>query len=713
MKCNACKREFDERLAVGVCPYCGSEYEQPVSGMNATDSVWIGESTAAGAQPFGRVRAEESSDTRDPKWLAPGTVLNGRYQILRVLGAGGFGITYLVRDLKTGAYKAVKEYFQQGVVNRLLGETNVFISAPKRREEFEYGRARFLEEARIVAKFQSPNIVKVDDFFAENNTTYMVMEYLDYPTLEDYIIRRRAPLDADEAVRIGVSLCEALEEIHRAGVIHRDIAPDNIFVTKDGVKIIDFGSARLSREDTEDLLIVTKPGYAPPEQYEQINLRRDRQKAWTDVYALGATLYMAVTGRVPVESTNRVADSDRNEDSLREPIEINANISEQLNNTIMTAMAINIHERFQNVTELKEALLEQRRVRPLEVVRKGKRRRRTAGITAGFLAAAMLFGVAGAKRLHEKKEIELPPASISVWYATSEDELFSQQETDAMDHILSELRSGAAFPKVEIELRAIPESEYAAALEQAAQEGALPTLFETPAEDSGVMAQTEPLDGVSKEITRGSCLFLDQYDRYFETGDRFPIGFHVPVIYINKTLVPDYTEDTKIGSMADFMQLCSGEMNRMSIGLNPADAGLYAEMMPDFQEHADAFQNGSAESFCEGRTVAYFSDSSDYYRIRSSLSGYFAMAVVDTNHLVCRFTDFWSIRACEDEAEAMAAEAFLVFLTSNTAQDYLFLHTNLPGLPLEKGVLQQYEDVVPTMYWNILSDYESFAALAP
>ena len=185
---------------------------------------------------------------------------------------------------------AIKEYFQQGVVNRIPGDTDVFVAAPKRQAEFEYGKERLIEEARIVAKFQSPSIVRVDDFFEENGTSYMVMEFLDYETMEDFLIHQKRPLTEDEAVNIGVRLCEALDEIHHAGVIHRDISPDNIFVGKDGsVKIIDFGSARLSKEDTDSRLIVLKPGYAPPEQYEKIDPENDLQQAWTDIYALGAT----------------------------------------------------------------------------------------------------------------------------------------------------------------------------------------------------------------------------------------------------------------------------------------------------------------------------------------------------------------------------------------------------------------------------------------
>lgn len=389
-RCEKCFGEYDESIAAGVCPFCG--YMQG-----------------------------EQQD--DPRYLPIGSILHDRYIIGGVVGAGGFGITYKAWDNKYNICKAIKEYFQQGVVNRIPGDTDVFVAAPKRQAEFEYGKERLIKEARIVAKFQSPSIVRVDDFFEENGTSYMVMEFLDYETMEDFLIHQKRPLTEDEAVNIGVRLCEALDEIHHAGVIHRDISPDNIFVGKDGsVKIIDFGSARLSKEDTDSRLIVLKPGYAPPEQYEKIDPENDLQQAWTDIYALGATLYVAVTGKVPAESTDRKADFDAHTDRVCYPREINQNIPEYLSNTIMTAMAINIHERFQNATQMKEALLQKRKVLSVEAVRKKKKTRRTAGIAAGIAAVMLLAGVFAANLVKNKKEVVLEPATISVWYSLSSDE---------------------------------------------------------------------------------------------------------------------------------------------------------------------------------------------------------------------------------------------------------------------------------------------------
>ena len=393
MICKECGFEFDDKIAAGICPKCGSISNQPTVSKTSyvNDYGWFSHS---GDSVSKTQQLEDVDQDRyeDPRWLPKGTILNGRYEVHRVIGAGGFGITYKVWDSKSSVFKAVKEYFQQGVVNRIPGTTEVIISAPKRKEEFEYGRERLLNEARMVAKFQSPSIVHVDDYFEENNTSYMVMEYLESKTLEEYIIDKKSVLDPEQTVDIGVRICEALEEINKAGVIHRDIAPDNIFVDDDGnVKIIDFGSARLSKEDIDDRLIVLKPGFAPPEQYEKIDPNNDKQQAWTDVYALGATLYLCVTGQVPSESSDRKADFDTDTDRVRYPKELNPNLPDFLNNTIMTAMAINIHERFQNASELKAALLQEKKVVPVEVARRNKRIRRTVSISTCLVAALIIL----------------------------------------------------------------------------------------------------------------------------------------------------------------------------------------------------------------------------------------------------------------------------------------------------------------------------------
>lgn len=657
-RCEKCFGEYDESIAAGVCPFCGY------------------------------IQGEQQDD---PRYLPIGSILHDRYIIGGVVGAGGFGITYKAWDNKYNICKAIKEYFQQGVVNRIPGDTDVFVAAPKRQAEFEYGKERLIEEARIVAKFQSPSIVHVDDFFEENGTSYMVMEFLDYETMEDFLIHQKRPLTEDEAVNIGVRLCEALDEIHHAGVIHRDISPDNIFVGKDGsVKIIDFGSARLSKEDTDSRLIVLKPGYAPPEQYEKIDPENDLQQAWTDIYALGATLYVAVTGKVPAESTDRKADFDAHTDRVCYPREINQNIPEYLSNTIMTAMAINIHERFQNATQMKEALLQKRKVLSVEAVRKKKKTRRTAGIAAGIAAVMLLAGVFAANLVKNKKEVVLEPATISVWYSLSSDESIAAEKENALQAIYDALYDGDQFTNVKIEMRGIAADSYRKELNKAYAEGSMPTVFESAQSGDECMKAAQNLKELAGMPDTEKCKFQTAFENYIENGTKMPTAFNVPVVYINTEVVTDSANLKSVAGMNDILKLCGGELKYKPMSVRKELESVYKKIIPGFSDYVSKMS--SDVEFLEGKTAVCFSDTSIYFKVRDALPGKFTMITLDLENIPCQYANCWSMSASEG-AEKTAAETFLAYLLSNNAQDIYYLQGGNPGLPMNAAALEGYDDV--------------------
>lgn len=657
-RCEKCFGEYDESIAAGVCPFCGY------------------------------IQGEQQDD---PRYLPIGSILHDRYIIGGVVGAGGFGITYKAWDNKYNICKAIKEYFQQGVVNRIPGDTDVFVAAPKRQAEFEYGKERLIEEARIVAKFQSPSIVRVDDFFEENGTSYMVMEFLDYETMEDFLIHQKRPLTEDEAVNIGVRLCEALDEIHHAGVIHRDISPDNIFVGKDGsVKIIDFGSARLSKEDTDSRLIVLKPGYAPPEQYEKIDPENDLQQAWTDIYALGATLYVAVTGKVPAESTDRKADFDAHTDRVCYPREINQNIPEYLSNTIMTAMAINIHERFQNATQMKEALLQKRKVLSVEAVRKKKKTRRTAGIAAGIAAVMLLAGVFAANLVKNKKEVVLEPATISVWYSLSSDESIATEKENALQAIYDALYDGDQFANVKIEMRGIAADSYREELNKAYAEGSMPTVFESAQSDDECMKAAQNLKELAGMPDTEDCKFQTAFENYIQNGTKMPTAFNVPVVYINTEVVTDSANLKSVAGMNDILKLCGGELKYKPMSVRKGLKSVYKKIIPGFSDYVSKMS--SDVKFLEGKTAVCFSDTSIYFKVRDALPGKFTMITLDLEKIPCQYANCWSMSASEG-AEKAAAETFLAYLLSNNAQDIYYLQGGNPGLPMNAAALDGYDDV--------------------
>lgn len=216
-----------------------------------------------------------------PLALPCGSILAGQYLVGRALGQGGFGITYAARDLKAQTSVAIKEYFPEGLAVRTAGTTRVLSGGPQQEESFAYGKGKFLEEARTLARFnEHPGIVSVRSYFEENGTGYFAMERLDGVSLLQYLRDAGGRLPWEAACDLLLPVFDALDTVHAAGIIHRDISPDNIFICREGsVKLLDFGAARyVFGEKSQSLSVILKHGYAPVEQYS----RRGRQGPWTD-----------------------------------------------------------------------------------------------------------------------------------------------------------------------------------------------------------------------------------------------------------------------------------------------------------------------------------------------------------------------------------------------------------------------------------------------
>lgn len=297
------------------------------------------------------IESPSNRSMSNTRCLKPGVILKERYKIEEVIGAGGFGITYRAWDPLLQSYVAIKEYYPSGIATRSADSSKVCVPVGQEQREYHRGRIRFLKEAQDVARFQSePNIVSIYDYLEENDTAYMVMEYLHGCTLKQYIREHGGRLDTDHILHICLSVLDALAVVHKAGMIHRDISPENVFICEDlTVKLIDFGAAKQVYLDGEQTMsVVLKPGYAPPEQYA----KKDKQGPWTDIYALGATLYFAATGEKPEESFGRVL-----EDTIKPVCEVNPEIPRAMSQVIMRAMSVKIEDRYQTVEAMREALL--------------------------------------------------------------------------------------------------------------------------------------------------------------------------------------------------------------------------------------------------------------------------------------------------------------------------------------------------------------------
>ena len=242
-----------------------------------------------------------TDDTTYRNALALNTMLL-EYRLESVLGAGGFGITYLGWDSNLEKHVAIKEYLPGDLAIRALDGSVVPVNTPSE-YNYQWGLERFIQEARTLARFSHPNIVRVNRLFAANCTSYMVMDYAEGESLYQYL--RRVPMpDAAALKNILLPILDGLEAIHHAGFLHRDIKPSNVFIRANGsALLIDFGAARLmSGSNPEQLTAIVTPGYAPLEQY---SVDGD-QGPWSDIYALSGVMYRAVTGENPPDALKRV-----------------------------------------------------------------------------------------------------------------------------------------------------------------------------------------------------------------------------------------------------------------------------------------------------------------------------------------------------------------------------------------------------------------------
>ena len=324
--CYNCFHELKEEE--NTCPHCGYEPEQ--------------------------------DKDKYPLALPHGSVLNGKYITGRVLGQGGFGVTYVACDWNTKERVAIKEFLPDTMATRIDTHT-VSAYSGERGESFEYGKERFLDEAETLAEFiGNSNIVRIDSYFEENGTAYFVMEYVEGTSLQEYIKEQGGKIGWQEAEKYLLPVMDALGAVHAKGIIHRDVTPDNILITKDGtVKLLDFGAARYSLGDkSRSLDVVLKHGFAPKEQYT----RHGRQGPYTDIYTVAASFYYAVTGRKPPDSIDRLE-----EDDLIPPGSLGIDIPPEVEEAILRGMEVQPRDRYQSMAEFKEALMATAEVQAVEV----------------------------------------------------------------------------------------------------------------------------------------------------------------------------------------------------------------------------------------------------------------------------------------------------------------------------------------------------------
>ena len=318
------------------------------------------------------------------------------YRIEAMIGAGGFGLTYLAHDGNLNTKVAIKEYLPADFALRSEDQT-VQPKSSAVQPTFEWGLKRFLDESRTLASFRHPNIVRVMRFFQANQTAYMVMEFIAGKSLNDWV-RAHGSLNEAGLVSIALPLLDGLDVIHKSGYLHRDIKPPNIFIRDDGAPVlIDFGSARMNVDPNKDLTSIVSPGFAPLEQYHA----NGKQGPWTDIYSFGGVLYWLVTGKKPVEAVGRIReDIQPSAASLGDRKLYGA----EFLTAIDWALKPNEQDRPQTVTAFREALASGHAEKPM--VTALNRMAEAAGVS---MPSSVLFDKDWLKRIEQEMAGHLGP----------------------------------------------------------------------------------------------------------------------------------------------------------------------------------------------------------------------------------------------------------------------------------------------------------------
>ena len=362
--------------------------------------------------------------------LAVGTKLDERYIIQRVIGEGGFGITYEAINERVHTSVAIKELYCREMVSRDCTVSNeITVTYSNQEDAFLKAKDHFLREARVIGSFAGkPGIVSVTDFFEENGTAYIVMNYLEGMTLKNYI-KENGTLPVKMTYELLMPLMKTLEQIHKAGIIHRDISSDNIMVSPEGQLILlDFGSARgYFAEHDQTSTIVMKNGYTPCEQYDSTA----KQGPWSDIYSLSAVIYECIVGKVPDNSLQRMMF-----DELHFPIELGISMKEEEENILKKGLQLAPEQRYQNVHDLLEDIQNcyEEPEKPMEVAPKTKKKKWRKWTVLGSVLLFLCVG-AGFGYWKFKEEISFFLKDTETFYLQPSENTSLQDYEKAMKKI--------------------------------------------------------------------------------------------------------------------------------------------------------------------------------------------------------------------------------------------------------------------------------------
>ena len=619
--------------------------------------------------------------------LAPGEILNHKYIVGTAIDSGGFGIIYRAWDAQMEQVVAIKEYFPNGVVSRVPGQNDVIVYSGKNREVFRKGVDRFLVEARNMAEFSQPDIVALYDYFEENNTAYIVMEYLDGVSFKEYLKERGGRIPSGEVVDITLHVLAALEEIHSHHIIHRDISPDNVFLCSNHrVKVIDFGAARFSSgEESSNFSTIVKPGYAPAEQYRT----KSRQGPFTDLYALGACMYQAATGEKPQESLARAMHDD-----LRPPKELNPEVPEYLSDIIMKAMAMDEDERFQSSEEFMKAL-KGHQIAKTPAKKKPKKKRKkgnsvlkmaVAVVLTLLLCAGAFWGITNHTRL------------VKMGYSGKIEFYVPESKKDYYGEVVNDY--SIDYDK-EISIVPVADEKYKETVLEKLGTKESPAIFVSDDFSQKELADAEDMEKYvvdAIEDPEENFYYLNQYYKKKQDEKRMPLSFNVPLILENRNLgkaVKKAINDSSEFALSAKGKKAQTELYQVKDSVVDLSSGLHIDTKNSVNSKKGIrkFKNGEA---------AYYI--TDYHKIIESKK-YMDLDILypdKSTKMKVDFSEYISISSKINVQARMEAEDFVMYMALNQSK-YLMKEEREDRLPLNKEALKRFSE---TWTINLASSLE-------
>ncbi len=675
----------------------------------------------------------ENTPPKQAHYLMPGTILYNQYIVGTAIGDGGFGITYKCYDTILGVIVAIKEFYPVGLVNRAPGDSKVGVLSGEKAAEYEVQLKRFLMEARSTAQFEkAKDIVNVYNYFEENDTAYIVMEYIEGVLLKEYMADH-GRMDKETAFAIITPIIEAVKKIHSSGILHRDLSPDNIFISGDEtIKVFDFGAAKFNDKDEMiPAAAVIKEGYAPPEQYRS----NGKQGYFTDIYAVGAILYEMLTGIRPMEGSERLV-----KDELKSPRALGVDLDENVDRAVMEALAVKPELRFQSIQYFQDAL-EGKRISeyPEEKLKKRKRKRNwTIALSATVvLTGAVLAGLFMTilRPENEMIDTELTADNILVW-------VDSEDMKDKVDQIVknnyysgTDSEEWGDNKQIEVTCEVKEKADYESALQTAKESGNMPDMYMVDdVTDPSAFPALELTDTVLAALDTKEYHYLDSYETYFTGQDVMPLGFDVLTYYVKNQ--SDGTESADWGraetdstiSLDEVLEEAEKEDTTETLKIGAVAKALYLMDSSWFLkgtvqsngqlvnniERINRLRQRAQKYTTEINTISYRGEiSNDVGKVDDN---YRVMFLTKNNKLLVTYQDCFSVNSESSKNKQIACERLLyVMLTTQPQQTIYQAYNGEHGIPLNKeaaeGISKEEEESLSKGFFAFNPKFETLKTL--